>query len=361
VKRVLITTDNLGGVWNYTLSLVRALAEYEFAVCVMGAALSVSQREEIATLENARLFHCACKLEWMDDPWQEVDAAGEWLLKIAANFRPEIIHLNGYSHAALQWNAPVIVVAHSCVLSWWRAVKHENAPARFAEYKRRVVAGLDATDLVVAPSRAMLDSLSDNYDAHFTGRVIYNGSDRPLFAAAEKKPLVLGAGRIWDEAKNLCALDSVAPCVAWPVEIAGDLSAPGGKCAELRHARALGKLTAAQLASAMSTASIFAAPALYEPFGLSILEAALSGCALVLGDIPSLRELWNESALFVDPADPGELTRALNQLIDNGELRHEFSTRARQRALTFSMRRTAGEYRDTYSRCAAAAKAKVAA
>ncbi len=31
-------------------------------------------------------------------------------------------------------------------------------------------------------------------------------------------------------------------------------------------------------------------PARYEPFGLSVLEAALSGCALVLGDIPSLRE-----------------------------------------------------------------------
>ena len=34
-------------------------------------------------------------------------------------------------------------------------------------------------------------------------------------------------------------------------------------------------------------------PARYEPFGLSILEAALSGCALVLGDLPSLRELWD--------------------------------------------------------------------
>ena len=35
-------------------------------------------------------------------------------------------------------------------------------------------------------------------------------------------------------------------------------------------------------------AGIYALPAVYEPFGLSVLEAALSGCALVLGDIPSL-------------------------------------------------------------------------
>ena len=42
----------------------------------------------------------------------------------------------------------------------------------------------------------------------------------------------------------------------------------------------------------MARASIYALPARYEPFGLSILEAALSGAALVLGDIPSLREVW---------------------------------------------------------------------
>jgi glycogen synthase len=50
-------------------------------------------------------------------------------------------------------------------------------------------------------------------------------------------------------------------------------------------------------------ASIYALPARYEPFGLSALEAALSGCALILGDIPSLREVWLEAAPYVSPDD----------------------------------------------------------
>ena len=51
------------------------------------------------------------------------------------------------------------------------------------------------------------------------------------------------------------------------------------------NARPLGVLAPAELRRKLERAAIFAAPALYEPFGLGILEAAAAGCALVLGDI----------------------------------------------------------------------------
>ena len=66
----------------------------------------------------------------------------------------------------------------------------------------------------------------------------------------------------------------------------------------------------------MGRAAIYALPARYEPFGLSILEAALSGCALVIGDIPSLREIWADAALFV-PSDGHDAP-----LAHVGELHH---------------------------------------
>lgn len=351
MKRVLVTADTVGGVWNYALGLMRALPEIEFALCTMGAPLSASQGGEVSALENVRLFPGGYMLEWMDDPWGDVDAAGEWLLKIAAEFRPDLVHLNGYAHAALGWNAPVVLVAHSCVLSWWCAVKGENAPARFDEYRKRVTNGLQAANVVIAPSRAMLESLRENYKAAFTARAIHNGCDLPRFSPPPKQAGILAAGRVWDEAKNLRALDTVAPRAKWPIEIAGEVSAPSREPTTFQNARLLGQLSAAQLAQAMASAAIFAAPARYEPFGLSILEAALSSCALVLGDIPSLRELWHDAAIFVDPDDHPSLAAALNRLSGDADLRQDLARRARQRALGFSIEDMAAEYRDLYSAC----------
>ena len=51
----------------------------------------------------------------------------------------------------------------------------------------------------------------------------------------------------------------------------------------------------------MARTAVFVSPALYEPFGLAVLEAAQAGCALVLSDIPTFRELWDGVALFVAP------------------------------------------------------------
>jgi glycosyltransferase involved in cell wall biosynthesis len=98
----------------------------------------------------------------------------------------------------------------------------------------------------------------------------------------------------------------------------------------------------------MGRASIYALPARYEPFGLSALEAALAGCALVLGDIPSLRELWRDAALFVDPDDHERLTHTLQRLIDDYELRRTIAQRCRARALAFDSRTMAAGYLRAY-------------
>ena len=98
----------------------------------------------------------------------------------------------------------------------------------------------------------------------------------------------------------------------------------------------------------MARASIYALPARYEPFGLSVLEAALSGCALVLGDIPSLRENWEERALFVSPDDHVALQYAIASLIDDFEMRVRLGAAARVRGLELGLERFAEGYRRVY-------------
>lgn len=358
-RKILLTADPIGGVWTYALELIRALAPHgvEFALAIMGGLVSPTQREELTALPNVSWSEHPGRLEWMDDPWTDVDRAGDWLLDLAAEFGPDVVHLNGYCHGALPWNAPVLIVAHSCVLSWWAAVKQQPAPPRYNEYRTRVSAGLAAADCLVAPTAALLDALNGIHGVQTPQRVIYNARDPQSFRPGHKQPCILSAGRFWDEAKNVGTLDRAAPAVRWPIYVAGEVRHPDGSYLELAGAHPLGQLTPPKMAARLSTSAIYALPARYEPFGLSVLEAGLCGCALVLGDIPSLREVWGDAALFVAPDDERVLAQTLNFLIEHADRRAELGARARSRALEYSPQVMARQYLAAYDLCRAAPSA----
>jgi glycosyltransferase involved in cell wall biosynthesis len=341
--RVLMTADCVGGVWTYALELADALAEQgvETTLAVTGGTLSSEQRAELRASRVERCYAESYALEWMPDPWRDLARAGAWLEEIEAAVQPDVVHLNSYAHAALDWQAPVVCVAHSCVLSWWKAVKGETAPPEWDRYRAEVERGLRAASLVVAPTQAMLDSVVGQYAFDTDRRVIPNGVAGSYGDGGTRDKVVLGAGRLWDEAKNLVALDRVALRLPWPVEVAGD---PPAAHARPRYARLLGRLGREELARREATATVFCAPALYEPFGLAALEAAHAGCALVLGDIPSLREVWGDAALFADPRDDDELAAALERAMEEDVWRE----RALQRAREYTPRRMAEAYVGAY-------------
>jgi glycosyltransferase involved in cell wall biosynthesis len=350
--RVLMTVDAVGGVWRYALELSRGLASggTDVVLAVMGPPAAPEQLAEAAAINGVQVVQGSFDLEWMPGADQGVLRAGAWLMELEATYAPDLVHLNGYAHAALPWRAPAVVVAHSCVLSWWRAVHGEQAPAEWDGYRRRTAAGLSAADLVVAPTRAFLRTIESEYGPGLSTRVIWNGRSASNLEAIDKQSIVLAAGRIWDAAKNLKMLASVAKDLRWPVCIAGPGAPERGAGAALaRNVRWLGPLAPAAIGLWYAQAAIFVAPARYEPFGLAALEAALAGCALVLGDIPTLRELWTGAALFVPPDDREQLAHVLGLLIADHELRATFGQLARKRAATFSAARMTAAYRNAYA------------
>jgi glycogen(starch) synthase len=339
--RLLMSTDAVGGVWTYATELRRELA-------AAGAEVVLAALGPAAPPEPGVAYR-RCRLEWQEQPWADVREAGEWLLELAEQERVDLVHLNGYAHGALPWRVPVVVVGHSCVLSWHEAVRGVPAGAPWRRYRREVAAGLCGADVVVAPTAAMRSSLLRLYDFGGHCRVIPNAvSPHPSPGDGVRQQLVLGAGRLWDEAKGLQTLDAAAARIPWPVAVAGDA---GG--ASARSVRLLGRLDREALRARMGRAAIFAHPARYEPFGLVVLEAALAGCALVLGDIPTLREQWDGVALFVAPGDDAALAAALQRLIDDDELRGSLASSARRRALRHDARTMGGSYVALYRRLCA--------
>jgi glycogen synthase len=349
--KVLMTADTVGGVWTFALGLCRGLAARgcEVTLVSFGEPASEAQRAGVAELAGVTLVETRYKLEWMQDPWVEVDQAGRFLQELARAEMPDLVHLNGYTHAALPWPVPVVVVAHSCVFTWWQAV-HGCRPPRdeYGEYGRRVRAGLDGADAVVAPTQAMLAGLREAYRWPGEGTVIPNGIDPSGVVPRPKKAMIASAGRLWDPAKGIGLLKKVAPELLWPLVVAGAGRDTDGAETRVRNLRLLGKLSPCQTRSLFADASIYAAPVRYEPFGLSILEAAEAGCALVLSDLASLRENWDGAAEFVHPHDPVAWCDALNGLARDEAWRWRLASLAVRRAQQFPNSHMVDHYIELY-------------
>jgi glycogen(starch) synthase len=352
--RVLMTADTVGGVWTYALDLIEALRPLgvDVALATMGAPMTLAQSRAAAALGNCEVFESSFALEWMPEPWTDVDAAGDWLLALAALVRPQLVHINGFAHAALPFGAPVISVLHSCVCSWHRAVRGTDAGLEWSEYRRRAAAGLRAASASVAPTAAARTAILDALGVDVPCRVIWNGRATDA-RALPKESFVIAAGRLWDEAKGLADLEACAGVVRWPIRIAGPLSAPGAPSiarstppgAKLDY---LGVLPPSTLGWWMGRAAIYAHPARYEPFGLAIVEAALSGCALVLSDLPSLREIWGDAAAYVPVGDRDALARTIDALSFDPLQRSVLAARAQKRAQSLTPARMASTYRALY-------------
>jgi glycosyltransferase involved in cell wall biosynthesis len=349
--KILMTADTVGGVWTYAVSLCKALEKYntEVHLMTMGGRPVKQQLDQIKALKNVNLHTSDYKLEWMENPWEDVQQAAIWIREVYEQVQPDIIHFNNYGQVNQIWNCPVVTVFHSCVQTWWEAVKKENLPAEWKKYKETVKKALLNSDILIAPSKAILDQAHKAYGKTGFSKVIYNGSGNKVYTAQKKEPFILTAGRIWDEAKNISLLSRIAKRLKWPVYVAGTATDAVQKNEqELQNIYFLGQLSPEALQELMLKAALFVMPAKYEPFGLAILEAARAGCTLVLGNISTLNEIWEETALYFDPFNDEEAVMVLQQLIEDNELRKQLAEKSMKRAERFTEQAMAANYFEVY-------------
>lgn len=155
----------------------------------------------------------------------------------------------------------------------------------------------------------------------------------------EKGPFIFAASPVWDETKNMRALEAVAPHLPWPIYAAGEKSS-GSDSTPLAYVNSLGLLDSDELQSWFASASIYVQPANYELSSLLLsLQAARAGCALVLSDVPGLRRVWGNAALYFSPHKPETLEVALVLLIVDSAYRDMMGGRAFARAQKFAPER----------------------
>lgn len=350
--RVLMTADAVGGVWTYALDLARGLTGtgVRTSLAVLGPAPSSDQVRAAQAVPGLTLIETGLPLDWMASEPAEILEVGAALRGLARGVRADLVHLNSPAFAAIGgFQVPVIGACHSCLATWWSAVKDGPMPPDFRWRTQALWQGLHACDALVAPTRAFAEATAAAYDLS-PPHVVWNGRDAAAAPAVPREPMVFTSGRLWDEGKNIGVLDAAAARLSVPLYAAGPLEGPNGAGVKLAHARALGRLSAAGVAEWLARAPVFASSALYEPFGLGVLEAAQAGCALVLSDIETFRELWDGAAIFVDPDDAPGFAGAVEGLLADEPRRAELERKARSRAQRYSVQAMTAGVHELYRR-----------
>ncbi len=349
--RILITTEATGAVWAYGRELSTALLDEGCSVALVSlgripnqaqldwAAAEVSRRGS-----QFRFAACDAPLEWMHENWGAMSQGEPLLERIAGDFRADLMVSSQFCFGALKCDLPRVVVAHGDVLSRAQVCRSEPMPetAWLARYRSLVANGLRHADALVAPTQWMLSALAANFQLPRQTQVIAHGRTIPAISGNGQRRLqAVTAGRLWDESKNLKLMADIDPVM--PLLVAGEiehqtpwLTPVAGK------AMPLGALDEEELLALFRQSSIYICMSRYEPFGLEPLEPALCGCAVLANDIPTLREVWGDAALFFQDAE--SLSSLLTALCDDRRLLDRARSCAQHRARQLTARNMADGY-----------------
>jgi glycosyltransferase involved in cell wall biosynthesis len=349
--RLLLTADAVGGVWQYATDLACGLSALgvETVLAAMGPPPSREQRETARSIAGVTLVETRLPLDWLAEDPEDIAAAGRTLCELADRHTVDLVQLNAAAFGAeTAFGCPVIAVAHSCVGTWWRATKACEPDGPFRWRSELTGRGLARADHVVAPTTAFAEATKTVHRLRDLPTTVHNGRAPSPLKPTAPHDFAFTAGRLWDKGKNVATLDRAAARLPFPLHAAGPLAAPSGDRIGLQHIHALGLLSDGDIASWLAARPVFVSAALYEPFGLAVLEAAAAGCPLVLSDIPTFRELWQGAATFVPPMDDDGFAEAISLIVRDDLARAEMGRQAQLRAADFSVEAMAGKMARLY-------------
>ena len=342
---VLVTADTVTPGWSYTRELVTGLAARGLQVTLVsfGELPLPEQVSWIGSLHGVSYIPTAFRVEWMQDAEAQFQESSSFLAGLVRDVKPDVLQLGQFCYGDLPVEVPRVIFAHGDPKTRALAIGLRPQPRLCLGrwYGDRIESGIMAADAVVASTGWMLQAVRACYAAPRRQVVIRPGRNPMLYhSRATKEDRVLTVGRMQDAAQQVALLTDRAQvlpvCIVWrepltPVRnipIRADVQTTIGRAPVAMR----GPQSDGQMRAQYGRCSIYAAPARYEPLGLATIEAALSRCAIVANDIPSLREMWGEAALYFAANDADSLYQTLRKLHDDPELRHGYAERAYLRA-----------------------------
>ena len=349
-----------GGIGRYTEELTRELISTAPAGCDVAGIVSSSPESDYVDVMDrlpglVSLYKSALARRELTTAWQHgfTRLPGNGMLHSTSMMAPLHRHdrLNRGDqvvvtiHDTVPWSNPETLTPHG--VAWHRAMA--KRAQRYA-------------DGIVVPTHAVAQQLAEIIDFGDRVRVIGGAVSSKLEvpsdsdARAERLGLpdryVMAVGTL-EPRKGLSRLIEAMAGVDLPLVIAGpagwgrvdvmQLAADAG--VDPSKILVLGFLTDADLAAALSRATVFVYPSLAEGFGLPVIEAMHLGTPVIHTDVPALLEVAADAGVVVDLEDESSfverLAAEISRVAGDDELRSRLGFAGQDRAKAFSWRTSA--------------------
>ena len=154
--------------------------------------------------------------------------------------------------------------------------------------------------------------------------VVYNAADRNVFRHLPQNftpemPFVLAVSSL-DPRKNFMRLiEAFKDIKEVSLYIVGSynrvFTQQAGYTASQDNIRFVGRVPDKELVRLYNQATCFIFPSIYEGFGLPPIEAMNCGCPVLASDIPVLREVCGDAAIYFNPNDTESIQNAIQQFL----------------------------------------------
>src|SRR3989344_3643117 len=240
-----------------------------------------------------------------------------------------------------------------------------------AGYRTVIWTAVNRAEKVIAVSKATKEEMIKTFAIPSQKiTVIYEGASRSLAFPENSidilkrhgisKPFLLFVG-VWRQYKNLPKLAESFDILREQYKIDCQLVLAGKIdefYPEIKEAvfavqnrediRALGFVTDDDLAALYKEAKVFVLPSLIEGFGLIGIEAQSAGKPVAASNIPVLREILGDGAVYFDPHKAEDMAKKISEIWNDPKQAEALRQQARDNAKRFDWKETAAETLELY-------------
>jgi glycosyltransferase involved in cell wall biosynthesis len=351
---ILIVSMPVGGVENQILSIVQELKKqkYNITICCIKEKGVLGEKAEESGIRTVALNLMKSNRFSLNIPYQ-----------ISRFFKENHIHIlwthqyvaNLYGRmASIASRTPVVISSFHALYD--KPKIHRRFFNHLLSYR---------TDALIAVSNAVASDVK-SYD-HVNSskvKVIHNGADLPFFDIPESKAecraklglpeddIIIGSvGRLSEEKNHKVIVEAIK---SLPANVKGLIVGDGPLENALKEAGGnrvylFTNMQHSLLPLALKAMDVFCFPSLWEGFGLALVEAMAAGLPVVASDIPTLREVAHDAAIFCRSNNAGELSNILKSLINDPALMKSMGKKSVKRAEHFSIDNMVRAYEDIFN------------